>query len=326
MAAELSSGLLAGYLLDGKGGGRALVWKEVQSWKPSMGPLWIHLDTQNPAAEAWLRRSSGLVGLACDALLAGETRPRCASIGEGLLVFLRGVNLNPGADPEDMVSLRIWGDSTRLISLGRRRLSAIQDLAEELEEGVGPSHAAGLLTSLTGHLLQRMEPAHNQLDEAVDDLEERALGDDAGNLQDELAEIRRQIISLRRHLAPQREAMLRFAHTTVSFIDEASHAELQIHADQWTRYVEGLEALRDRATVTYDLLKSRQADVMNRRMLVLSVVTAVFLPLGLITGLLGVNVGGIPGASSEGAFVAVCVLMLCVGALEAWAFKRMKWW
>lgn len=291
-----------------------------------MGPLWIHLDSQNPEAQVWLRDASGLGELACEALLAEETRPRCATIGEGLLVFLRGVNLNPGAEPEDMVSLRIWSDASRLISLGRRRLNAIQDLAQELEDGAGPSHSAGLLTGLTGHLLERMAPAHNELEEAVDDLEERALGDEAEDLQPELAEIRRQIISLRRHLAPQREAMLRFAQTNVGFIDEASHAELQIHADQWARHVEGLEELRDRATVTYDLLKSRQADVMNRRMLVLSVVTAVFLPLGLITGLLGINVGGIPGSTSDGAFVAVCVLMLCVGALEAWAFKRMKWW
>ena len=66
----------------------------------------------------------------------------------------------------------------------------------------------------------------------------------------------------------------------------------------------------------------RRAETMNRQMLILSVVAAIFLPLGLITGLLGINVGGIPGADNPWAFAIVCVLLVVLGALQFWWFKR----
>ena len=59
----------------------------------------------------------GLSEFACDLLLEEATRPRLLDLGaESLLVFLRGVNLNPGAEPEDMVSLRVFADARRVIS------------------------------------------------------------------------------------------------------------------------------------------------------------------------------------------------------------------
>ena len=68
-----------------------------------------------------------------------------------------------------------------------------------------------------------------------------------------------------------------------------------------------------------------RAEAMNRQMLLLSIVTAVFLPLGLITGLLGINVGGIPGTASPYAFWIVCTILLALGALLLALFRRLGW-
>jgi len=94
-------------------------------------------------------------------------------------------------------------------------------------------------------------------------------------------------------------------------------------SDRLLRFVEDLDAVRDRAAVTQEELSARLAESMNRTMYVLSIVTAIFLPLGLLTGLLGVNVGGMPGEESEQAFAYVCVLM-GVMALGLWALFRSK--
>lgn len=82
--------------------------------------------------------------------------------------------------------------------------------------------------------------------------------------------------------------------------------------------------MRERAAVLYDQLSDKRAEEMNRHMLVLSVVAAVFLPLSLLTGLLGINVGGIPGASSQLGFLAVCILMVAILAFELWLFRRIR--
>ena len=321
-----SSGLVRAFLLDGSGGGHDRSWAEVRRWTPEEGTLWIHLDADHAESQAWLRGEAGLGEVACDSLLAQGSRPRCTALEDGLLVVLRAVNLNANADPEDMVALRVWVDATRLITLSRKPLKAVGDLAGEIERGQGPSGSGAALAAISGNVLERMAPTLADLDDEVDGLEERAFQDTTADLQEQLADARRRVIALRRHLAPQRDAMARLGQAKVGFIDESLAATFHLLSEFVARHVEGLEHLKDRATVSYELLASRQADALNRRMLFLAIVTAVFLPLGLIAGMLGINVGGIPGASNEHAFAVVCGLMIVIGGLQVWVLKRLRWW
>ena len=100
------NGLICAYVLDGKGGGAPLDWEGVAGWGPQQGTLWVHLDHASDGARQWIQQSSGLDEAVASTLLARETRPRSLDLAHGFLVALRGVNLNPGQDPEDMVSLR----------------------------------------------------------------------------------------------------------------------------------------------------------------------------------------------------------------------------
>ena len=122
----MSDGLIYAFLLDGQGGGRLLSWQEAQSWQPGQGLLWLHFNYTEEDARQWLREGSGLDPLVTDALLAEDTRPRAAALRNGLLLSLRGVNHNPGADPEDMVSIRLWVTEERIISTRRRRSTSIR--------------------------------------------------------------------------------------------------------------------------------------------------------------------------------------------------------
>jgi zinc transporter len=67
----------------------------------------MHFDYTNEDARQWLRNSAGLEELVADALLTGETRPRATVIGDGVLVALRGINMNPGSDSEKVGQGRI---------------------------------------------------------------------------------------------------------------------------------------------------------------------------------------------------------------------------
>jgi zinc transporter len=60
-------------------------------------------------------------------------------------------------------------------------------------------------------------------------------------------------------------------------------------------------------------------------MYILSVIAAVFLPLGFLTGLLGINVAGLPGAETPWAFAAVCAILAVLAGLELWLLRRLKW-
>ena len=126
MPQEPTSPFLFSYLLTADGRGQPLDDDAVAAWTPADGPLWVHLDITKQAAREWIERDESLPAVVVDTLLAGETRPRSVLTGDGLLIVLRGVNTNPGEDPEDMVSIRVWLEKDRVIST-RRRCSSLSE-------------------------------------------------------------------------------------------------------------------------------------------------------------------------------------------------------
>jgi len=316
--------LLCAYVLDGRGGGRQVTWVGVRQWRPAEGTLWLHLDRSEACSKDWLSDESALGEVASGALLAEETRPRCVVLPDGLLIILRGVNLNPGADPEDMVSLRMWLEPARVITLRRRHLVAVRDVQASLDAGAGPTSSGALVAALAERLIERMGPVMQQLDDQLDGIEVEALDDASETLRPRLADMRRQAIALRRHIAPQRDALSTLGMTPTAILSDADRLKLREIGDRVTRYVEDLDALRERAAVTHDELSTRMAETMNRRMYVLSLVAGVFLPLGLITGLLGVNVGGIPGTNYEWGFAIVTAGLLAIGGGAAWLLRARR--
>jgi len=308
--------------LDGAGGGTSLDGPPVL---PSERATWVHLHADSPEGRRWLNEHSGLDPLTVDALVAEETRPRVARFGDGLLVILRGVNLNPGADPDDMISLRLWVEPKGVISVWLRRLKAVADVRESIERGRGPTKAAELLINLAESLGERMSAVLNDLNERVDTLEEEVIEKESREIRPKLAELRREAIALRRYLSPQRDVLNRLYSERVDWLHDPDRIRIRELADRVTRYVEDLDAVRDRAAVTQDELNNRVAERMNKTMYVLSIIAAVFLPLGLLTGLLGINVGGIPGSESPLGFAAVTFLLVAIAGGLVWLFRRVGW-
>ena len=319
-----ADGLICAWRLDGKGGGTELGWDDLKAAASGPG-LWVHLHLEGDRTKGWIAGESGVSPIVAEALLYQETRPRCTPVGDGLLVNLRGVNLNPGADPEDMVQIRLYIDRDRIISVRRRRLMAVQDIRDRLEAGQGPENTAEFLVELATRLIERMGPAITDLDDAIDDLEDRVLSQTSASLRGELWRLRREAIGLRRYIAPQREAMARLVTERVGWIDAYAGQRLREVADRITRHVEDLDAARERAAIVQDELTTRLGEQMNRNIYVLSVVAGIFLPLTLLTGLLGINVAGIPGEKWPWAFFAVVAGTVVLGLVEYLLFRRLKW-
>ena len=287
---------------------------------------WFHLDRTKPGAEAWLSDVAGLDPVVVEALSAEETRPRSTDFGSGLQVNLRGVNLNPGAEPDDMISARIWIDEKRVITLRADKLKAIQDEREAIEGGELPGSPGELLVEIARRIVSRIGPVLENLDDTVAQIEESVLDAPSMNLRVELSRMRRQAINLRRFVSPQRDALTLLQSERTPLLTDADRTRLREVQDRLSRYVEELDSARDRAAVTQEELAGRISDQMNKNMYVLSLVAGIFLPLGLLTGLLGINVGGIPGQENASAFAIVCAMLVLMGIGVILLFKRMRLW
>ncbi|WP_106478760.1 zinc transporter ZntB [Phytohalomonas tamaricis] len=316
---------VAAYRLDGQGGGEALDNQALQErWQHDDGQLWMHLDFSFDDVNTYLHDIAALHEDVIEALVEEDTRPRVARFSGGLVTTLRGVNLNPGSAPEDMLSLRVWITPNRLITLRRRPLQSVLRVREYLHAGEGARNVAELLAGMADAIIDRVGDLSHRIDTQLGELEENQLNDiDIDG--DDLTRVRRPLITLRRFMEPQSHCLSKLAEDT-SGLDETARLWLRESANLLYRYVEDFNAMQERALILQEQIWNEHNERLNERMYLMAIMTAIFLPLTFLTGLLGINVGGIPGAESPLGFVSVVFLSLLVGAGVMAVLKRWHWW
>ena len=284
---------------------------------------WCHLDRSHEGAGAWLA-ARGVPEQAIEALLDTAVRPRLTRASGGLVLILRA---EPSPVSEKiarrLVSLRCWVDARGLVSLSRETLPAIEALA------AAPPPAFGtLLADLVERVVDGVTPRVEALSVDVEALEDRILlassaaPPDQG-AADRLAALRRRLVKLERKLGAQRDALAALSRLSERdaglpgrfVLDAAARLDLDESVEQCRHDAEEAEQARERALILRDELERRADERTARHGFALSVAAAVFLPATFITGLLGINVGGIPGAEDPRAFWVV--VGLCAGVAGA---------
>ncbi|REG82343.1 zinc transporter ZntB [Marinomonas pollencensis] len=312
--------------LNGQGGATLLDHQLLPNKVPKEGGRWVHIDFSKGDAREWLSTVEDMPEAVVEALCAEETRPRSTKIGQGVLVTLRGVNLNPGSNPSDMVSLRLWVTPHFIVSSRRRRLLSVQDIVKDLSVGDGPINSADLMTILAQTLTGRMASVIDDLEDELAELEENLIQSTAASDQrSSLVQRRIETVRLRRFLVPQKEAIQRLAVESQAWLTKEQVVQLQESANDITRYVEALESLRERCLFMQEEFVNLQSEKMNARMYVLSILSAIFLPLGFLTGLFGINIGGMPGTESGMAFWLFCGVLVVLGIGQFIVMRKSRW-
>ena len=212
-----------------------------------------------------------------------------------------------------------------VITTRKRRLLSVQDILTSLNNNEGPSSISELVCSLAQKLTSRMQTVIDELDESLDDFEEEI--DEPSKKFDNqgLSQLRRQTIALKRYLKPQKEALSNMVNNHYPWLFDDDKAKLNETTNLLIRYLEELDSSIERALVIQQTITNQVSEQLNQRMYVMSVVAALFLPLGFLTGLLGVNVGGIPGTESPYAFTAFVVFLVVLTGGIGIYFKNKKW-
>ena len=318
--------MLFGRVLDGQGGARAIGWAEAQLWSPQAPGevLWLHLCRNREGVQEWLEQGLGVPEPTAELLVSDSTRPRAFTEDNALVATLRGINVNPGAEPEDMIAIQLWCDGTRLLTLRRRRLQSPRDVLAAIDRGNGPRDAGRVVTELIEALINRMNSSIVGMNEAIDLMEDDTQ-DDAEEMLAKIADIRRNCLGLKRHMAPQHEALEAIARTAPEWFDEADRREIIESIDRLRRYLDDLDISKESALVLQDDIRARAVARSERTNYLLTLVAAIFLPLGFLTGLLGINVGGMPGVEDGDAFWVVVGLCGAIFLMQLALFWRWKW-
>lgn len=287
------------------------------------GTVWLDLDRRSPEVSEWLHERTDVPDAVADAMTAEQTRPRCVWHDPARVLILRGVNLTEGAEPEDMLSVRFLILPGLIATLHVGSVKSLADVAAMLGTAEAPSHTGELVLALAERLAERAEPYIDAMLEELDTLE-----DEIGRRRDfgdRCAALRRRASILRRYFGPQREALAELAAVRDPWMTDDVRDNASELVSRVARFVEDLDATRERASIVADRLAAADAHRMNRIMYTLSLVAGVFLPISFVTGLLGMNVGGIPGIERSNGFLVVCSLLAVVVIIEVWLFRRLRW-
>ena len=325
--AELDGPMLFGRVLDGKGGGRPIAWADARHWTQQnpQEVLWLHICRNRPGVADWLEHEIGLPEPTAELLTSDATRPRAFREANTLVATLRGINFNPGAEPEDMVSMQLWSDGARLITLRRQKLQTPRDTLAEIDRGAGPSDAGALITSLTELMIARMSQSIVDMNEHIDLLEEADSEADPEGVLEKISEIRRNCLALKRHMSPQHEALERISRDAPGWFEDHDRREIAETIERLRRYLDDLDISKESAVVLQDEIRARSLASSEHATYMLTIVAGIFLPLGFLTGLLGINVGGMPGMQSDDAFWIVAGLCCAIIGLQLFLFWKWKW-
>lgn len=314
-----SASLLHAYQLDGEGSVTSI--GELGAWAGS----WLHFDIGEGDITSWLIDVAGLNDIAASALTSAETRPRVLKRGNNLILTLRGLSTDSEQGSAEMISVRLWTDGVRLISSRFKPLTSTQSVIESLKAGEGALSIPELIVNWVECITDDMAGAINNLEEQVDSIVDLIDTMDVAAARQSIVRLRQRSMLLRRYLSPQREALAKLSSENLSWLDEYSRVRLRDITDRLIRYIEDLDQVRDRAILAHEELSARLTDDMNRKTYIFTIVAVIFLPLGFLTGLLGVNVGGVPGLEEPQAFG--WLLFSCVAiSLGMLAFFRWRRW
>lgn len=315
--------ILFSYLFDSDGKATELATRFASQELKNKGLTWVHIDANNKNARSWIKNEvSYLDHLIIDALTAQETRPRVTEFSDGLLIILREVNQFSKDEPEDMVSIRVWIDSERIITVQRRSMHAIFDIKEQISQGKIIKTSTEFLYNLLYKIIEINSPFLYDLSDQLDVLEDQVVKSQNSQLRSEILDIRTSATIFKRYLVPQKEVIAKLRICNCEWVDDWAKRHFQENLDQITMAIEELDEIRDRSHILSDELFSALTEKLNKSMYLLSLIASIFIPLTFFTSILSVNIAGIPGANSESAFMWMIFIIAFLTLLQLIIFKR----
>lgn len=310
--------------LDGKGG--AVSFDQLAEAAPTTQAVWFHFDANHPDAMRTIQETfPDIDEYSLQAIFDSDARPRALQLEDNVLLILRGINHNEGDAPEDMIAVRLWVNDNRILSLRYRKSKALMQVAENLDLGKGPKTVGDVVASISSRLFDYIENAIAVLEERMDLMESRVVDEPGKQLRKDISDIRKSAIMLKRYITPQKEAMNQLRRAELVWLSAKNIRRIQEAQDTLLRCIEELDAIRERSQVVKDELVNTLSDKLNRNLYVISVITAIFLPLGFLTGLFGINIGGMPGVDKETAFTIFSSALVVIVGFQIILFKYFRW-
>lgn len=300
-------------------------------WKAALhdvgGLFWVDLgDEPDEHVSRILLQVFNFHPLAIEDALQKAGTPKIDEWGEYVYIAVHGISFEPATNELDTHEIDVFLGKNFLVTHHKNpMLSAdkVWKYAQRNEQSLarGPDY---LLYHILDTIASDYMPIVDQLDEAIDQMEDAIFESTDRSLLSRIFAFKRSVLHLRRIIIPQREVMNRLARDSYSVVDPSERIYFRDVYDHYVRLADVNDTLRDLVGGALDTYLSVSANRTNEVMKVLTIFTALFMPITFISGFFGQNFAFLP-FDSPPAFILMLVLTFGAPLLLWLWFKRQGW-
>jgi zinc transporter len=322
------AGLICGYLF-GEGAPRALGSAEAAQLLPGLRGaddggrfLWLHFNLSHAAVERWLQRHAGLVAAFYETLKEGSTSTRMERADEALIAVVNDMHFEFSFEPSDISTLWISVDRNLVVTARLRALRSVDELRAAIRRGESVASPVGLLERLLRAQADALAGIIRGVAQRVDKIEDELLAGRLNPKRARLGALRRLLVRLQRVLAPEPAALLRLLQHPPGWMAEQDAQDLREASEEFSLALGDAASLQERIKLLQEEIAAAVNEANSRSLFVLTIVTVLALPINILAGLFGMNVGGVPLAQNDHGFWIVVAIVATFTVVAAWLAFR----
>ena len=331
-----ASGLICGFLIEPESGAHALASHGAAQWldantrahpaPPVDGSfLWLHFNLGHTGALPWLTQHAGLSDEFFATLSDGLHSTRIERTEQALIAVINDVHFDFSFEPSDISTLWINVERHLVITARRKPLRSVDKLREEVKGGQHLRSAVELLEHLLRAQADVLVDIVRGVTERIDRIEDQLLSNRLDHKRSRLGAMRRLLVRLQRLLAPEPAALFRLLQHPPGWVAELDVQALRQSSEEFSVVLRDMTALQERIKLLQEEIAAQVNEDNNRSLFVLTIVTVLALPINIIAGLLGMNVGGVPLAQHAHGFWIVVLIVLSFTGIAGWvAFRKQR--
>ncbi|WP_213877779.1 transporter [Pseudomonas sp. dw_358] len=284
--------------------------------------LWIHLNLAHAGCERWMHTHLGLPDDFYEALHEGSRSTRIEQVDDALLAVVNDVVFSFGMASSDVSTLWLCATERVLVSARLQPLHSVDKLRLSVRRGEAFETPMALLVHLFRDQAEVLEQIVRKTTISVDGIEDQLLSQRLNNRAD-LGNMRRVLVRLQRLLALEPGSLLRLLNRPPRWLRDDDVQALRQATEEFALVINDINALGERIKLLQEEIAATLNEQSNRTLFTLTVVTVLALPINIIAGFFGMNVGGVPlSADPHGFWILVALVVTFTLIAGRWAFKK----
>jgi len=286
--------------------------------------LWLHFDLAHAGAVRWLERHASMPEGFFEAMGSPVRSTRVERDDEALVAVVNDVMFDFDFDPGDLATLWVGLDRHLVVTGRQQRLRSIDALRTRIKGGQPLASPMALLEHLLHEQCEVLTDIVRQVTQRADQIEDRLLAGRSSVQRAALGSMRRLLVRLQRLMAPEPASLFRLLQHPPEWIAGDDLQALREVNEEFLVVLSDMASLQERIKLLQEEVAATVNEATGRSLFMLTVMTVLALPINILAGLFGMNVGGIPLAQDPHGFWIIAALIMIFAAAATWLVVRRR--